>query len=161
MAHMHGFRDIGRAKIDDDGTRRLGLFVEKMLTTRGRLQYCCQRLGLDSEIEKPGARQLHALAPLAHLQPVKHIGRELARVQPPLLGQRHQGTRLIIAELWIRTWTNDYAGAVRVRENGGDGSPETLLEKMVQHGRRMDANGLKTTGSGHRSGRIILRRALP
>ena len=102
VADVHGLGHVGRAEIHDHGPRLRGRLEEEVFAARGGLQGLGQRGRLEPEIKEAGAGNLHRLASIADVKLGDHVGGQLARVQLPGLGQRHEGVGLVIAELGVR-----------------------------------------------------------
>jgi len=149
MADVHRLGHVRRAEIHDHHARLRRLLKKQMFAAHRRFERLREGRGLQPEIEEARPGNLHLFTPLAHVEIRDHLGRELARVHLPLLGQRHQRVGLVIAELRIRAWPDEDRGGGRLGQHRGHGLPQTLFKKKVKHG----------NGGGRRAGRSALARA--
>ena len=112
-----------------------GGLEEEMFAARGGLQGLGQRRRFEPEIQEAGAGDLHLLATIADLKFGDHVGGQLARVQFPGLGQRHERVGLVIAELRVRARADQHRGNVSVRQDGSHRLLEALFDEFVgEHG---------------------------
>src|SRR5215472_1844026 len=116
------------------------LLEEEMLAARRRLERPRQRRGLEPEIKEASSSHLNLLAAVAHVELAEDISRELARVQFPGLGQRHQRIGLVVAELGIRARPDQNRGNIGIGQNGAHGSLQALFDEQVWEHR---ANSVK------------------
>ena len=103
---MHGLRHVGRAEIDNHGSRLRGSREEKVVSARGGLQGLGQRRRLESEVQETGAGNLHRLTYITDRELGDHVVGQQARVKLPGLGQRHEGIGLVVAEFRVRAWAD-------------------------------------------------------
>jgi hypothetical protein len=89
----------------------------------------------EPEVKEAGAGDRDGLTTITDLEPGDHVSRQLAWIQLPGLGQRHQGVGLVIAELRVRARSDQDAGEVSVGQDGVHRFLEALFDELVrEHG---------------------------
>src|ERR1039458_7059849 len=83
------------------------------------------------EIQEACAGDFHFFADVGHVQLGERVGGELARIQFPHLGERHQRVALVVAKFWIAR-TNKHDGNIRIRQNFADGGLQLQLNLFVR-----------------------------
>src|ERR1019366_7583259 len=99
------------------GPRVRSWLKEEVFSARGRLQGLGERCRFEPEVKEACAGNLHALAHIADLKLGDYVCRQLAWVQFPGLGERHQRVGLVIAELRVRTGADQDCGNVSVYQH--------------------------------------------
>ena len=117
-------------------------FREEVFPARGGLQGLGQRLRFEAEVQETGAGDLHLLAAVGDIEFGDHVGGQLARVQFPGLGQRHQGVGLVIAEFGVRAGADQNGGNVSVRQDSTHRLLEALFDEFVREHWLKELNGL-------------------
>ena len=121
VADVQGFRYVGRTKIHHHSFW-FGRFGEKEVFAARR---CRERLvqhgRFEPEIQEASTRDFDLLAQVGEVELGQHIGGELAGIEFALLGKRHEGVALVIAEFRVAR-ADQYGGDIGVgqhREGGG------------------------------------------
>ena len=132
VADVHRLGHVGRAEIHHHRAR---LVVPARRTgvrrARPTSSAPASAAGFEPEIQEAGAGHLDLLAAVADLQLGEHVGGQLARIQLPGLGQRHQRVGLVVAELGIGAGTDQHGRSVCVRQDGAHGCLEALFDESV------------------------------
>ena len=124
---------------------------------------CASAGGLSRKFRKPAPAISTFSHTFAHVELGEHVGGELARVQLPRLGQRHQRVGLVVAELRVGARADQDGGDVRVRQDGARRpaagavrfvcAAARLKELMVERVERLQA-----VADGYRCNRCNLQR---
>ena len=141
VADVHGFGHVGRAEIHHHGPRMRGGFAEKVFPARGTLKGLGQRGRFEAEVQETRAGDLHRGASIGDIQFGDHVRGQLARIQFPGLGERHQCIGLVIAKLGVRAWADQNSGNISVRQYSSHCLLEALFDEFVGEHRLKKLNG--------------------
>jgi len=132
MAHVHRLGDVRRAEVDYDVSRPTRLFKEQGPAPGSLLECGIEGRGLQFEIEKARACDVHLLAQIINLEPSHDISRQLARVHLARLCERHEGVALVIPKTRVGAGTNQHGAGISIREQLADDILQAYLDGFAR-----------------------------
>ena len=154
VADVHGFGDVGRAEVDDDGLRGRGrLDAQPFVQGRGQ-QGSAEPVRVEPEVDEARAGDLPRGRNGGRIESCGHVLRHASRVLPRGFGQRHDAVGLIVAELLVRGRLDDRG--VRRAADGLHGLRSPGFQELADcwHVRSLLV-GVRPVGEGRRRGRLL------
>ena len=103
MAHVHLLGDVRTREIDDDCLRFPDLLNTQMFLFIDIAQGRGNKIRPQSKVNKAGSRNLGVFTEIADMELLDDLLGESAGIGFELLGERHYAVGLIIAELGVRS----------------------------------------------------------